>query len=120
MKMVDQSKDILISDTIGFIDDLPPQLIQAFKTSLQVSLEAHTLLHVIDAADPFMISKFEVVENILVELGVTTPPILVFNKADLLMPEQQDQIRQQFPERQLIFISAATGRNLDELKKLIA
>lgn len=116
IKMTDQSKDILISDTIGFIEDLPPQLIQAFKTTLTVSLHAHLLLHVIDARDPFLMSKFETVEKILTDLGVTTAPLLVFNKSDLISDDQKNQLERQFIERERIFVSAKSGENIEQLK----
>jgi GTP-binding protein HflX len=119
VKMVDHLSNLLVSDTIGFIDDLPPQLIQAFKTTLMVSLEAQLLLHVIDASDPFMESKFQVVEDILRELGVETEPILVFNKADLISKETQEELKRQFSDRKVIFISAKTSQNLDALKALM-
>ncbi|MDQ3008893.1 MAG: GTPase HflX [bacterium] len=119
LKMEEHQSSLLISDTIGFIDDLPPQLIEAFRTSLLVSLEAQILLHVIDAADQFMESKFEVVESILQELGVTELPVLVFNKADRLSPADRKKLSEKFSDRKHLFISAKTGENLDELKKSI-
>lgn len=119
VKMSEHQTSILVSDTIGFIDDLPPELIKAFKTTLMISLEAQLLLHVIDSSDPFYESKFKVVEDILKELGVETEPLLVFNKADQITKEQQQLIEEKFSDREKIFISAKTGLNLEELKKRI-
>jgi len=107
---------IIISDTIGFIDQLPPALIQAFRSTLLESLEAQLLLHVIDAADDFMEHKFEVVEQILQDLGVDRHPILVFNKSDLLSQDQRTQIREKFADREIMFVSAKTGQYIEELK----
>lgn len=117
VKLVDYTKNILVSDTIGFIDDLPPNLVQAFRSTLQESLEADVVLHVLDAADPFLLSKFTVVEDILRDLGVEQTPVLIFNKMDLLTPEQQTTILAQFPDREAIFVSAKTQQNINILKE---
>ncbi|MFA5820592.1 MAG: GTPase HflX [Candidatus Gracilibacteria bacterium] len=79
-------KEILISDTIGFIQDLPPDLIQAFKSTLAETVEADLILHVIDVADPLVEKKITVVEDILTQLGTTSgsKKIYVFNKMDLV------------------------------------
>lgn len=119
VKLSEHQDQILVSDTIGFIDDLPPELIEAFKTTLTVTLEATDILHVLDASDQFIQSKFEVVENILRDLGVETIPVLVFNKADLITKEQQDILRNKYSDRTMIFISAKTGENLEKLKEII-
>jgi len=58
-------KEILISDTIGFIRELPPKLVDAFSSTLEDSIESELLLHVVDAADPKVEEKIEVVEEIL-------------------------------------------------------
>lgn len=77
---------VMIADTIGFIQDLPPDLIKAFKTTLAEIVDADLILHVIDVNDPNIHLKIQVVEEILTELldGKETPKIYVFNKADLL------------------------------------
>lgn len=78
-------KEILVSDTIGFIQDLPPALIQAFKSTLAETIEADLLLHVIDINDPQLHKKIHVVEEILTQLGMgDKPEIYVFNKIDLI------------------------------------
>jgi GTP-binding protein HflX len=60
-----RGKEILFNDTIGFIRDLPPKLIQAFKSTLEDSIEADVLFHVIDASDPFVQERIDVVNKIL-------------------------------------------------------
>ncbi|MBP7670779.1 GTPase HflX [Candidatus Gracilibacteria bacterium] len=78
-------QEVLISDTIGFIQDLPPELIQAFKSTLAETVEADLLLHVIDMADPEIHEKIQVVEDILSDLGLADKPqIYIFNKLDLI------------------------------------
>lgn len=80
-----QGKEILISDTIGFIRDLPPSLIQAFKSTLAETIEADLIMHVIDLSDPEMETKIDVVEEILNEMGLSKKEkIYVFNKIDLI------------------------------------
>lgn len=81
----DFPKKVLISDTIGFIEDLPPELIKAFKSTLAETVEADLILHVIDANDPFVTKKIDVVEDVLRQIGAgEKPKIYVFNKIDLL------------------------------------
>lgn len=84
--------EILISDTIGFIRDLPPDLIEAFKSTLAETIDADLILHVIDLSDPFLEYKIEIVEEILNQLGVgDKPKIYVFNKLDMVrLPENKE------------------------------
>lgn len=124
---------ILVSDTIGFINNLPPVLIDSFKSTLLESLEAKLLLHVVDADDPFILEKIAVVEDILSVLGARQPMILVLNKVDLLDEEKQDSLKEQVSEffeknseeadksnlRSIQFVSAKSGFNLEGLKEEI-
>ncbi|MBD3330208.1 GTPase HflX [Candidatus Peregrinibacteria bacterium] len=77
--------EILISDTIGFIRDLPPELIEAFKSTLAETVESDLILHVIDVSDKDLHKKIQVVEEILNSMGLKDKPrIYVFNKMDLI------------------------------------
>ncbi len=79
--------DILISDTIGFIQDLPPFLIKAFKSTLAETVDADLILHIIDISDPQMHEKIKVVEDILSKLDLDKKnKIYGFNKMDLVAP----------------------------------
>jgi GTP-binding protein HflX len=127
MKSPDFDQPILVSDTIGFIDNLPPVLFDSFSSTLLESLEAQLLLHVVDASDPQVIHKIEVVEGILEELKATQPTILVLNKSDLLTNQQKDQLITHLESAQLsptifntLFISAETGAHIDTLKEVIS
>lgn len=115
---------ILISDTIGFIDNLPPVLINSFKSTLYESLEAKLLVHVVDVHDPEILIKIAVVEEILTSLGATQPRILVLNKIDLVSSEKlaeiQLQIEDEWQPRSIQRISAESGTGLDALKKEIS
>ena len=96
---IDGKKKGVISDTVGFIQQLPPQLINAFKSTLDELKYANLLLHIIDIADPNCEEHIKVVTKILTELGVEDKPLLyVFNKADKpaelhLSKEQQDRFQ---------------------------
>jgi len=80
-----KSQEILIADTIGFIRDLPPGLIKAFKSTLAETVDADLLLHVIDITDPDIHQKIDIVEEVLEQLGLSDKPkIYIFNKTDLI------------------------------------
>lgn len=82
-------QEMLIADTIGFIQDLPPSLIKAFKSTLSETVEADLLLHVVDITDPEMHTKIQVVEEILQQLKIhEKPKIYVFNKIDKINHKQ--------------------------------
>lgn len=109
---------VLVTDTIGFIRDLPPELISAFTSTLSEAVEADLLLHVIDVADPKMEMKIEVVEKILERLGLAgTPKIYVFNKTDLALKRFGMQtLVDKYADFHPQFVSAITRTGLEELK----
>ncbi len=74
--------EVLVNDTIGFIRDLPPDLIAAFSSTLEDSIEADLLLHVVDAGDPDILRKMEVVDEMLLKIGAVQPRLFVLNKID--------------------------------------
>ncbi len=114
----DLNKEVLVSDTIGFIRDLPPSLISAFKSTLMESTNADLLLHVIDCTDPEINTKIEVVQKILRSLRVAGEVLYVFNKIDKL--EDVSELQQKYQDYSPIFISARTGNGIDALKEEIA
>jgi len=81
-------KKVLLNDTVGFIQDLPPSLIKAFKSTLEDSIESEILFHVIDVSDPFMQEKIDVVEEILSQIWANQEKIYVFNKIDNISEEK--------------------------------
>jgi GTP-binding protein HflX len=111
---------ILVSDTIGFIDNLPPLLIEAFQTTLMESIASELLLHVIDISDPQMPQKIKVVDQILNDLGVTQTVILIFNKIDTAPPEVIKDLENKYPGRITFFTCAATGTGIAKLKEFIS
>ncbi len=120
MYFTEIKKQVLVSDTIGFIQNLPPSLIDAFKSTLMESIHAHLLLHVIDASDPKMDDKIHVVETILHDLGIEfKEKIYVFNKIDRAPLFNSAQASALYGNFKPQFISATMGEGLNELKKTI-
>lgn len=117
----DRQASVLLSDTIGFIQDLPPQLISAFRSTLDETVDADVLLHVIDVNDPYLHDKITEVESILTQLKVQdTPKIYVFNKIDLKKRIPRATLLKKYKAFQPIFVSAHTKEGLDELKTIIS
>jgi len=107
---------VLLSDTIGFIQDLPPQLIDAFRSTLDETVSADLLLHVIDVSDPFMAEKIREVEEVLDVLQVSdTPKIYVFNKIDLAPKFKRGTLSKRYAPYTPVFVSAENKAGLDEL-----
>ena len=124
MYLDDLQQNVALSDTVGFIRDLPHKLVEAFRATLQEATEADLLLHVIDAASPNLQEQRDEVERVLAEIGAhQLPQILVFNKLDAIVPsprELQDWIERapgELVPRQ--FVSALQGTGLDGLRGLI-
>jgi len=85
--------EVIITDTVGFIRNLPADLLKAFESTLEELFEADLLLHVIDVSNPAWRQQVEVVEGLLAELELDAIPCLkVFNKMDRLTPEEQIQV----------------------------
>jgi GTPase len=111
----------LVSDTIGFIRDLPPQLIDAFHSTLNETLHADLILHVIDIDDLDMEWKIKVVHEVLDTLKCGHKKVLyVFNKIDLLQYDHKRELAEKYGHYDPVFISAKEKTNLDELKSKIA
>lgn len=112
-------KEILITDTIGFIRNLPPHLIDAFKSTLMESIHADILLHVIDVSDPEIETKIDVVNNILRDLGRNlSNDIYVFNKIDSV-DFHKEELMEKHAAHSPLFISARTGQGIESIKEII-
>jgi GTP-binding protein HflX len=110
----------LISDTVGFIRRLPPQLVAAFKATLEELHEADLLLHVIDASHPQMMEQKQTVDTILEELGLSGKPVVeVFNKADLLAWGSERAGADGLVATPRLAVSARTGYGLDRLRRRV-
>ncbi len=111
---------LVLADTVGFVHDLPHDLVAAFKSTLQETREASLLAHVIDAADPRRDERREQVNAVLAEIGASEVPQLeVFNKIDLT-DEAVRVDRDAEGVAQRVWISAATGAGLNELREALA
>jgi GTP-binding protein HflX len=109
-------QELLVSDTIGFIQGLPPELLQAFKSTLMESIFADMLLQVIDASDAYMADKIEVVNDIIADLGlVDRPRVYVFTKIDQAKQLDSHQLSQQYRQFHPQFVSSQTGQGLNNL-----
>lgn len=109
---------VILSDTVGFISDLPTELVAAFRATLEEVLDADLILHVRDISHPQTDAQAKDVEGILESLGVgeSTPLIEVWNKIDLLAPEARISVDvQSGREAKVISVSAMTGEGLDTL-----
>jgi GTP-binding protein HflX len=118
---------VSLSDTVGFIRDLPHKLVEAFEATLQEAADADLLLHVVDAASPALLEQQAEVERVLDEIGAgSVPQVLVFNKCDLLEESLQPRQRLDWIEahpgvrRPRVFVSARDGLGLDVLRQVIA
>ena len=116
---------VSLSDTVGFIRDLPHKLVEAFEATLQEAIDADLLLHVIDASSPVLQAQRDEVDRVLQEIGAgELPQVLVFNKLDQVDPLPRDL--QDWVEGPAgaavprIFVSALRGTGLDALRTLIA
>lgn len=113
-------RSVLISDTIGFIRDLPPELIAAFKSTLLETIHADILVHVVDASDPDLESKIHTVNDTLAEINASdTPTIIVFNKIDKATEMTKGKLEHLIEMYTPIFISATSGEGIANLIKRI-
>ena len=119
-------QSVSLSDTVGFIRDLPHGLVDAFQATLQEAVDADLLLHVVDASNPHFPEQIQQVQKVLREIGAhEVPQVLVFNKLDALAAEQQPAALQdgydldgvQTPR---VFVSARSGQGLAQLRELLA
>ena len=105
-----KSQEILIADTIGFIRDLPPGLIKAFKSTLAETVDADLLLHVIDITDPDIHQKIDIVEEVLEQLGLSDKPkIYIFNKTDLISPYHFEPREEDLDEEHKAYLERPGG-----------
>ncbi len=111
--------DILIYDTIGFIRDLPPELVDAFSSTLEESLSCDVLLQVVDASDPHIVDRIAVTDEILSRIGATQPRWYVFNQVDKCTTAQIKKLKTTYKKLNPIFVSAKTNEGVEELKAKI-
>ncbi|AFZ12537.1 GTP-binding proten HflX [Crinalium epipsammum PCC 9333] len=114
-----EPRSILLTDTVGFIHELPPSLMDAFRATLEEVTEADALLHVVDLSHPAWHSQVRSVMTILSEMPITPgPALIVFNKIDQAKGEALESAREEFP--QAVFISASKHLGLETLRQRVA
>jgi GTP-binding protein HflX len=107
---------MLISDTVGFLKNLPHDLIASFHATLAEVVEADVLIHIVDATSEDLEEKIVTVNNVLEEIRANVKPrVLVFNKIDRLFDEEKERCRRKFPDA--MFVSAVRDDGLDSLKE---
>lgn len=111
---------VLLADTVGFVRDLPHELVAAFRSTLAEARDADLLLHVIDASDPLREERIAQVDSVLEEIGAADiPQVLVYNKIDRI---EGAQPRLEHPPdgRERVWLSARSGAGLDGLRRCLA
>ncbi|HET7775128.1 MAG TPA: GTPase, partial [Azospira sp.] len=110
---------VVMSDTVGFIRDLPHALVEAFKATLEATAQADLLLHVVDSASHAREEQIAEVNKVLHEIGADgVPQILVWNKADLMgLPAAVE--RDEYGKLRRVRLSARTGEGLDLLRQAL-
>jgi len=113
-------RDYLLTDTVGFIEKLPHQLVEAFKATLEETVLADLILHVVDAAasEERRVTDMQAVDEVLEEIGAGDKPrLLVLNKADLLDEDERDEVPRRHPDA--VLVSALDGEGLGALRERI-
>ncbi len=105
--------DVIITDTVGFIRDLPPDLVNAFRATLEELSDADILLHIVDASDPGLERKMDAVARVLTDLDLgAIPRLIVMNKADIVDPSALEALCRRFDA---VAVSALKREGLDQL-----
>ena len=128
----DAQRSVSLSDTVGFIRDLPHGLVDAFAATLQEAVDADLLLHIVDGSNPDHLEQIEQVQRVLEEIGAAdVPQILVFNKLDAIeksrwplqlsdMFEVKDAFSESVRRVERVFVSAQTGDGLPLLRQMLS
>ena len=123
----DDVGSVSLSDTVGFIRDLPHKLVEAFQATLQEAADADLLLHVVDASSPLWREQCDEVERVLDEIGAAqVPQVMVYNKCDLLEDSRRPRQAVDWFERahgqraRRVFVSARSGEGIDTLRGVLA
>ena len=117
---------VSLSDTVGFIRDLPHGLVEAFQATLQEAADADLILHVVDASNPAFTEQMDAVQRVLGEIGAADlPQLLVFNKLDAVPPERRPLSDSDFyavdgVQHPRVFVSARSGEGLDLLRQQLS
>ena len=112
-------REYTISDTVGFVRDLPHQLVEAFRSTLEEIAGADLIVHVVDATDPDPLGQISTVRSVIADFDASSiAELVVFNKADLVSDEVQVRLRGMV--QGALLVSARTGQGIDALQEAIA
>ena len=112
-------REYTISDTVGFVRDLPHQLVEAFRSTLEEIAGADLIVHVVDATDPDPLGQISTVRSVIADFDASSiAELVVFNKADLVSDEVQVRLRGMV--QGALLVSARTGKGIDGLQEAIA
>jgi len=113
--------EVIITDTVGFIRNLPTELLQAFRATLEELEEADVLLHVIDISNPRFEQQLSVVEDLLLHMDIGTIPVLrIFNKIDQVTAAYADNMKQQYDAIPISALDRTTfGPMLDKARRMV-
>jgi GTP-binding protein HflX len=120
---------VLLSDTVGFVRKLPHQLVEAFKSTLEIVTESDLLVHVVDASGPDPVGHIDAVRTVLREIGADhVPELLAFNKVDRLVDSADRDLDDRRVDAKVLLanhpgsvaLSALTGEGVDELLTVVA
>ena len=106
-------KEVLCTDTVGFINNLPHEFVEAFASTLEESVFADLILHVVDISNPEFRNHIAVTNKVLAGLGCDSPVVMVYNKIDKVAEETIEELKS---AGNAVFISAKTGKGIEELK----
>lgn len=116
LRIGEEGETLLLTDTVGFIHELPPALVDAFRATLEEVTEADVLLHVVDLSHPAWLSQITSVQKILKDMPIAPgPELMVFNKIDQVEGEALEVAKTKFPNA--VFISASRRLGLETLKQ---
>lgn len=115
-----EAGQVVVSDTVGFIRELPHQLVAAFRATLEETIHADLLLHVVDAASPVRLDQIAEVNQVLKDIGADhIPQLLIWNKIDLAdLPIGTE--RDEYDKIKRVFLSAKTGEGMDGLRQALS
>jgi GTP-binding protein HflX len=110
-----------LSDTVGFIRDLPHTLVESFKATLEEAVQADLLLHVVDRANPQYAEQIDAVNAVLAEIGAAdVPQVIVYNQIDRVPGLEPEIVRDSYGKMLNIKVSAFTGAGIDDLRDALA
>lgn len=115
----EDGREYTLADTVGFVRNLPHQLVEAFRSTLEEIADADLILHVVDATDPDPLGQITTVRNVIAEVDAAAiPELVVFNKADLISEDDQIRLRGLIPGS--LLVSARSGAGIEALERTIA